>query len=690
MPGQRAAQGAAKRVPTAPKIARTPQGMPDSGLPRMQQNGPPQPPKIAKTGCASAEGGYIHHNYPWILPYGHDHLAWLYPICGYVTTLAPLLGHTFKCWLEVMAATKSTKHKEMFKPYNPSDVPDVMPFPEIGLVHSTKNQDTAVPKLNDYQRSWILDAGLRGVDLASMMRKTAAEFDKKVQDDAFEAKAFQHTAQAQDREEEDRIPGLVAQWKRKDTAKPRKVKAAVDDDCDDEGEDKDGRTGLLRGYPKVGWRKAIQKVLSNKRAAKKTKLKQSKPREEQQDGDDNGKQIVDSAALSKLLGLVSYTGHDKFRDDRHDEIYELSKTLPGANASGKFRKAKGLLWANEDPSVWDAAAMSEEDVDWAQHQKLVAGGFKQMVDSLHASRKFRPFVATMLMGWLSDDGNVHFDCRVEGVPKEIDTQEEFRKQNEDFVQKYVDKMHAWADEPLKHYLAARERSARCAQPVFPLGVDDLDDTVAQMVKSFVTESYEAAFGSPDILWADIVSKPNDFYDVARFPLKFVPTGLDKLTLTQMYELASALARGVGPGTQGFFRKRVPGGGDEISASSPPSHHTPSPPPLRPGTPTPSLPPSRPGTPTTSAPPSRPGSPTPSPSPPPPSPSHPGTPPSSPRGRGGRGEKQAASKEQQKNEAGRRNNHRQGTAVPVRETRSTTAKRMAEDNGGGMRKRRRRN
>ncbi|KAJ7189945.1 hypothetical protein GGX14DRAFT_408397 [Mycena pura] len=94
--------------------------MPDSGLPRVQQNGSPRDPKncqnsmpdqwaaqgaakwvpaapkIAKTGCASTEGGYIHYNYPWILPYGHDHLAWSYPICGYVTTLTPLLGHTFK------------------------------------------------------------------------------------------------------------------------------------------------------------------------------------------------------------------------------------------------------------------------------------------------------------------------------------------------------------------------------------------------------------------------------------------------------------------------------------------------------------------------------------------------------------------------------------------------------------------
>ncbi|KAJ7215082.1 hypothetical protein GGX14DRAFT_392337 [Mycena pura] len=96
MPGQWAAQGAAKRVPTAPKIAGTPQGMPDSGLPRMQQNDPRSPPKSRKRAVQAQK-------YPWILPYGHDHLAWLYPICGYVTTLAPLLGHTFKCWLEVAA-----------------------------------------------------------------------------------------------------------------------------------------------------------------------------------------------------------------------------------------------------------------------------------------------------------------------------------------------------------------------------------------------------------------------------------------------------------------------------------------------------------------------------------------------------------------------------------------------------------
>jgi hypothetical protein len=32
-----------------------------------------------------------------------------------------------------------------------------------------------------------------------------------------------------------------------------------------------------------------------------------------------------------------------------------------------------------------------------------------MVDSLHVSGKFRPFVATMLMGWVDPEGQVHLE-----------------------------------------------------------------------------------------------------------------------------------------------------------------------------------------------------------------------------------------------------------------------------------------
>lgn len=35
-----------------------------------------------------------------------------------------------------------------------------------------------------------------------------------------------------------------------------------------------------------------------------------------------------------------------------------------------------------------------------------------MVDTLHTSGKFRPFVATMLMAWVNDKGQLHFEWYV--------------------------------------------------------------------------------------------------------------------------------------------------------------------------------------------------------------------------------------------------------------------------------------
>jgi len=47
-----------------------------------------------------------------------------------------------------------------------------------------------------------------------------------------------------------------------------------------------------------------------------------------------------------------------------------------------------------------------------RRQKLVPAGFKHMVDTLHASRKFRPFVATMLMAWVNEEGKLAFEWQV--------------------------------------------------------------------------------------------------------------------------------------------------------------------------------------------------------------------------------------------------------------------------------------
>lgn len=145
------------------------------------------------------------------------------------------------------------KVKEMFKPYDPNDVPEVMPFPELALVLTTKGQDMAVPKLNDHQRSWILDVAVRDVDLASLKGKAATTFYNRVKTDAFEAKAFQHESQARDQAQEAEIPALVAAWKNKHPAK-NKATTAKDEADEVEEEDEDGRAGLLRGYSKAGWR----------------------------------------------------------------------------------------------------------------------------------------------------------------------------------------------------------------------------------------------------------------------------------------------------------------------------------------------------------------------------------------------------------------------------------------------------
>lgn len=77
--------------------------------------------------------------------------------------------------------------------------------------------------------------------------------------------------------------------------------------------------------------------------------------------------IAPATALSKLMGLAAYTGRDKFRDERHDEINEFATTVSGANAGGRFRKAEAILWAKEDQASWEAgAAACEENIDWEE------------------------------------------------------------------------------------------------------------------------------------------------------------------------------------------------------------------------------------------------------------------------------------------------------------------------------------
>ncbi|KAJ7075959.1 hypothetical protein B0H15DRAFT_805905 [Mycena belliarum] len=487
-----------------------------------------------------------------------------------------------------MARTKkSTKSKDMFDPYVEADVPDIMPFPDLARVATTKGDETCVPKLNKYQRSWILDVGIRDIDLPSLGGPTSSTkvYDQ-VKEAAFAAKAFQHQVQPQDKEEEGRLPALATAWKQKEREKLRKRKPAAipdsDDSSDEEDEDEAAREGLLRGYKKSGWRVAIQRVISNKRTAETNKLKANKKNSKATDTVDPK---AEATAMVKLLGLASYTGRDKFAEDRHDEIHEFSKTLSGdSNAGGKFRKAEALLWDKEDKAVWEAAAALDEDVDWTERQKLVPSGFKHMVNKLHTSGKFRPFLATMLMAWLSDDGKVHFEA--EAIPSDIRVHTSFEKQYAQVVQASINGMYTWAEKPLKDYAASREGSAKAPQPVFPLTTDTIDDVshraLVQTVTTYLEDSYEATFGSRDIPWGLVATTPDEYYDAAtlaaKFPAGLSAMGLADLTRAEWDSLALALASVAGVGSSGFFRKAAraasppPRSPTPQRRASPPPHH----------------------------------------------------------------------------------------------------------------------
>ncbi|KAJ6470177.1 hypothetical protein DFH09DRAFT_1344564 [Mycena vulgaris] len=203
-----------------------------------------------------------------------------------------------------MAHGKSSKTKTMFKPYVEADVPEVMLFPD-----------------------WILNVGIRGHDLPSLTKKTAAAVYEQVKNAAFNAKAFQHEVQPQDWAEEAHLPALVVAWKQNN---PKQAPAADDADASDQEEDEGGRASLLCGYRMVGWCIAIQKVISNKCSADKHKTQDTKTTSTAAAPDapslaDNT--TGNASILTKLFGLAAYAGHDKFRDDRHDDIYELSKTF---------------------------------------------------------------------------------------------------------------------------------------------------------------------------------------------------------------------------------------------------------------------------------------------------------------------------------------------------------------------------
>ncbi|KAJ7024595.1 hypothetical protein C8F04DRAFT_1270136 [Mycena alexandri] len=202
---------------------------------------------------------------------------------------------------------------------------------------------------------------------------------------------------------------------------------------------------------------------------------------------------------------------------------------------------------------------------------LKTGAVQHMVETLNSGGKFRPFLATMLMGWLDERHELQLEW-VEALPNGLQVHQRFEEQYPQLTTNYINAMHAWAKQPLQDYAAARNGPAEPAAPVFTLTPEVLDDmspnAVAQAVTQFLGKSYQAVFGDEVIPWAAIASKPEQYYDTDKFDIVFTARGMEGFKGAQWYALGGALAAGAGEGSSGLFRKvSVAGSGEQERENS---------------------------------------------------------------------------------------------------------------------------
>ncbi|KAJ7153369.1 hypothetical protein C8R46DRAFT_1228306 [Mycena filopes] len=418
------------------------------------------------------------------------------------------------------------KAKQMYSPYDASLIPDRMPLPEVSGSATSKGQEIPLPKLNEGQRSYLHDVLLRDVDFtaAGNKKKARKAFYTQLQNDALQAKPFQHVPHADDAAEEATIPALLAAWKKKNPKSVPEKTNADDDDDDSENEEDDA---------------TIQRLISNKRQYFNNKVKKSNTGVAVVPPADD--QAAFNAATLKLTGLTSTTGRDSFRDAHRDDILALSKTLPGSNAGGKFRRAETMLWEQEDHNDWETVAASTENVDWEERQALVPTAFKNVSAQLNGSGKFRTFITAIITGWADVDTKMQMDWQVS-----------FERRYPHLVQQLLNAFYEWAAPALK------ASATKSDVPPFPFAVEQLDDIsrslLKETVESYLTSSYEIVFATTDIPWAAIADNPDEFDDTQRFAFTFPSSGLANFDRAQWDELGAVLASGARGATPGFFRK----------------------------------------------------------------------------------------------------------------------------------------
>ncbi|KAJ7208872.1 hypothetical protein GGX14DRAFT_395490 [Mycena pura] len=471
-----------------------------------------------------------------------------------------------------MSKSKSRKYS-----FDESSVPAAMPFPSLKKLLKRRHGDIPVPALNAWQTAY-LHATLEDLDLSEI---DSAKRDQLIAE-ALQSKAFTHVSvdKEKDKAEEAQLPQLIADLRARQRAKKtakaagssKKNKSTDSDDEEDKsdtqesitkpskskGRDVDALKILLRGYPMEGWKEVkllppalpINKLIDNK----------CRYRGRGQAKDETAKEATMSDVL-KLLQLIEHSPRKLFIDEKYDEIFKRSKAYGGANAGVNFRLAAKAMWEEADAAEWEARFTAvDAEVTHTERMETLRAGLCEALSLIQNDPRFPAFAATLQLVYPDDKRQVVFEVG-EVVPKDALIAPGFRSTHGDAYNVILDQLYDWAAPGLKALSEARGRSAETAaasHPVFALTAEELEQTLPRdilpITQDFLMKSFEYTFGTREVPWDDIKVDPEPFCDAAALELTFPLDNPSSLPSFQRMELALALSKLAGPGTQPFFRK----------------------------------------------------------------------------------------------------------------------------------------
>ncbi|KAJ7186313.1 hypothetical protein GGX14DRAFT_581136 [Mycena pura] len=435
-----------------------------------------------------------------------------------------------------------------------------MPFPALKKLLKRRHGDIPVPTLNEWQTA-SLHATLKDLDLSEIDTTKREQLVA----DALESKPFKHVSvdAEKDKAEEAQLPQLIADLR----ARQREKKAVrnnkknkkhpnSDEESDTEetktthlvkGRDVDALKILLRGYPLEGWKEPINKLIDNKCRYRGRGLAQ----------DEAAKPATVSDVL-KLLQLIERSPRKLFVDENYEEIFEHSKSYTGPNPGANFRSAAKKMWEEADQAEWQVRFnAAEADVAPTERMETLRAGLCEALSQIQTDPRFPPFAATLQLVYPDEKKQVVFELG-EVVPKDAQIVPGFRSTYRHEYDAIIDQLYDWAAPALKALNEARSRPADASHPVFGLTAEKLEQTLPRdilpVTQDFLMKSFEYSFGTQEVPWDDIKAQPQRFCDAASLELSFALDDPASLSSFQRLELALALSKVAGPGTQPFFRK----------------------------------------------------------------------------------------------------------------------------------------